>query len=141
MRLIPPKSNPIKGMPLPSIQEYLRQPKKVDNQKTSGVETFVVEDQTKVNIELKSEPEKSKKNEALTNDPVYILVNTCKKHDTEISMTININLPSKSTYEFAKAEFENGAEKFIEILKDTIDFNVISDAIKNVLKETYENNN
>lgn len=152
MRLIAPKNNPIKGMPLPSIQEYLRQPKEIKEttesvedaaMKASGINIQVTTEsvaekpkETVVEpVQVKEEP---KKIAVPITDPVHILVNTCKKHDTEISMTINVSLPGKSTYNFAKSEFEGGADKFIEILASTIDTSSISDSIKKALKDAYE---
>ena len=144
MRLIAPKNNPIKGMPLPSIQEYLRQPKEPKESKedaalkASGINIQVTTERVEEKVpepEVKQEP---KVVSVPITDPVHILVNTCKKHDTEISMTINVSLPSKSTYNFAKSEFEGGAEKFIEILAATIDTSSISDSIKKALKDAYE---
>ena len=144
MRLIAPKSNPIKGMPLPSVQEYLRQaPAKQVASQSSGV----------VNIEVKSEqvetkvqpvqipqdiPHVEEKPKHNVSDPVHILVNTCKKHDTEISMTVNVALPSISTYNFAKSEFENGGDKFIDIIAETLDMTEISKSIKSAIREAYE---
>ena len=144
MRLIAPKSNPIKGMPLPSVQEYLRQaPAKQVASQSSGV----------VNIEVKSEqvetkvqpvqipqdiPHVEEKPKHNVSDPVHILVNTCKKHDTEISMTVNVALPSISTYNFAKSEVENGGDKFIDIIAETLDMTEISKSIKSAIREAYE---
>lgn len=144
MRLIAPKSNPIKGMPLPSVREYLRQvPAKQAVPQSSGV----------VSIEVKSEPAETKvqpvqipqdipqaevKPKHNVSDPVHILVNTCKKHDTEISMTVNVALPSISTYNFAKSEFENGGDKFIDIIAETLDMTEISKSIKSAIREAYE---
>ncbi len=144
MRLIAPKSNPIKGMPLPSVREYLRQvPAKQAVPQSSGV----------VNIEVKSEPAETKvqpvqipqdipqaevKLKHNVSDPVHILVNTCKKHDTEISMTVNVALPSISTYNFAKSEFENGGDKFIDIIAETLDMTEISKSIKSAIRDAYE---
>ena len=148
MRLIAPKTNPIKGMPLPSVQEYLRELKteKYTIPNASGVDTEVILNKTE---ESKSEsPEisetpKTNKEDVIegipADDPVYILVKTCKKHDTEITMTVNIDLPSKSIYEFAKSEFENGDEKFINILAELIKIDNITDAIKNALNDAYKN--
>lgn len=148
MRLIAPKSNPIKGMPLPSIQEYLRQPKEPKENKedaalkASGINIQVTAEHVGEKVsepEVKPEPKpESKPVSVPITDPVHILVNTCKKHDTEISMTINVSLPSKSTYNFAKSEFEGGADKFIEILAATIDTSSISNSIKKALKDAYE---
>jgi hypothetical protein len=138
-RLIPPKDYHIIGMPLPSLEEYLRRPKEEKAQSSGVMVTIkneVPEEPVKpVTSTPKQEERKPNVNE---HDPVYILVKTCKKHDTEISMTVNISLPSKSTYNFAKAEFEDGGEKFIDMLADTLDMTEIEKSIKSALKQAYE---
>lgn len=140
-RLIPPKSNPIKGMPLPSVQEYLRQSKEEKLPQSSGVTVTIkndlAEEPVREVIKTPARVEEEKKQNVNEHDPVYILVKTCKKHETEISMTINISLPSKSTYNFAESEFENGGEKFIEMLADTLDIKEIEKSLKAALKQAY----
>lgn len=148
MRLIAPKSNPIKGMPLPSVQEYMRKApeKAVPQQHSSGVNIVLKNDlqssQEEIAAEVKETPvvveKKEKKPVVPITDPVHILVNTCKKHDTAISMTVVVSLPSLSTYNFAKSEFENGGEKFIDILADSIDTTTIAQGIKSAIKQAYE---
>lgn len=145
-RLIPPKSNPIKGMPLPSVQDYLRRPKEEKLQQSSGVMVTIkndlgeesVKEVVKTPAHIEEERREEKKSNVNEHDPVYILMKTCKKHETEISMTVNISLPSKSTYNFAKSEFEGGGDKFIEMLTSTIDTTSISESIKKALKDVYE---
>ena len=148
MRLIAPKSNPIKGMPLPSVQEYLRQaPTRQVAPQSSGVNIILKNDspeqkQDTVPDTTEEIPSPAQKKETVSSvpitDPVHILVNTCKKHDTEISMTVNISLPSLTTYNFAKSEFENGGEKFIDILAESIDMTTIAKSIKDAIKQAYE---
>lgn len=145
-RLIPPKSNPIKGMPLPSVQDYLRRPKEEKVSQSSGVMVTIKNDLgeepmkevIKTPARIEEERREEKKSNINEHDPVYILVKTCKKHETEISMTVNISLPSKSTYNFAKSEFEGGGDKFIEMLADTLDIKEIEKSLKTALKEAYE---
>ena len=145
MRLIAPKSNPIKGMPLPSVQEYLRQaPARQTVHQPSGVDIVVLKNYSPEIIPVATEeiPSPVQKKETVSSvsatDPVHILVNTCKKHDTEISMTVNISLPSLTTYNFAKSEFENGGEKFIDILAESIDITTLAKSIKDAIKQAYE---
>lgn len=149
-KIIPPKSNPIKGMPLPSVQDYLRRPKEEKLPQSSGVivtiKNDLEEEQVKepvkevVKTPAHIEEEKREEKKPIINeyDPVYILLETCKKHDTEISMTVNISLPSKSTYNFAKSELSGGGEKFIEMLVSTLDIKEIEKSLKTALKEAYE---
>ena len=144
MRLIAPKINPIKGMPLPSVQEYLRGASKPEEQPAaSGVNVKLMNVQEKEEIPtqetaqyhvetVKREPKVS------SADPVAILVSTCKKHDTEITMSVNISLPSLTTYVFANSEFENGGEKFLDILVDSIDTSKVLDSLKTAIKTAYE---
>ena len=70
-------------------------------------------------------------------DPVRILAKTCKKHPTEINLTININLPSKSIYNIAESEFENGGNNFVDCLVENIDIKEIVKSISNALKTAY----
>jgi hypothetical protein len=65
------------------------------------------------------------------------LVETCKKHETVIDLTLSINLPAKSMYMIADSEFENGGDKFIDFVVDDIDVSMIVDALKHQLKITY----
>lgn len=148
MRLIAPKTNPIKGMPLPSVQEYLRQPARPVKETAKEAETITpplpsgveitVTTETSMPVEPKRETLETKHPSVPATDPVHILVNTCKKHVTDIPMTVSVSLPSVTTYNFAKSEFENGDQKFIDILADTIDVSVIFDSIKKALREAYE---
>lgn len=71
------------------------------------------------------------------NDPVYILVNKCKKHDTNITMDIKISLPLKSIYDVAN-EFDNGESKFINAILDSISIENIKDSLKDALLNTYQ---
>lgn len=71
-------------------------------------------------------------------DPVKILAKTCKKHPTEVSLSLTINLPSKSIYNIAKAEFDNGGEKFVDCLVEQMDVNEIVKSISDALRMSYE---
>lgn len=76
-------------------------------------------------------------NQVVNNDPVYILAKTSKKHDTEIELTLNINLPSKAIFALAQSEFENGGQRFVNYLVDEIDPQVILSALKVALLDSY----
>lgn len=149
MRLTAPKTNPIKGMPLPSVQEYMRKTseRETPQQHSSGAYVILKNNlqasQEPIAAEVKETPaiiekKEEKKPAVPATDPVHILVNTCKKHDTAISMTVVVSLPSLSTYNFAKSEFENGGEKFVDILADSIDTTTIATAIKSAIRQAYE---
>lgn len=70
-------------------------------------------------------------------DPVRILAKTCKKHPTEITLSININLPSKSIYNIAESEFDNGGKNFVDCLVESIDIREIVESISNALHTAY----
>ncbi len=72
------------------------------------------------------------------NDPVKILAKTCKKHSTEVNLTLNINLPSKSIYNIAKSEFDDGGEKFVDCLVEEMNISEIVKAVSVALREAYE---
>lgn len=145
MNLIPPKPNPIKGMPLPDIQEYLREEPKNNKPKSSGVTTAVqTESVEKKEETVSSAPVKEEprvfipQNKQNVSDPVHILVNTCKKHVSTVDLKMELSLPSVSTYNFAKSEFENGDEKFIDAITDSIPMDTIIKAVRDSLREAYE---
>ena len=70
-------------------------------------------------------------------DPVRILAKTCKKHPTEINLTLNINLPSKSIYNIAESEFEDGGKNFVDCLVEDIDITEIVKSLSVALKQAY----
>lgn len=76
--------------------------------------------------------------EPSTSDPVRILAKTSKKRDTDIDLTISIKLPSKSVYNIASEEFEDGGSKFINYLIEGIDINSIISELRNALTAAYE---
>ena len=71
-------------------------------------------------------------------DPVRILANTCKKHPTEVSLTLTINLPSRAIYNIAKSEFEDGGAKFVDCLVEQMNINDIVKSVSDALKTSYE---
>ena len=80
----------------------------------------------------------TKYEEPSTSDPVRILAKTSKKRDTDIDLTISIKLPSKSVYNIASNEFEDGGSKFINYLIEGIDINSIISELRNALTAAYE---
>ena len=71
-------------------------------------------------------------------DPVYILMSKAKKLDSEINMGMIISLPPKNLYELAKDSFEEGDEKFIRYIVDELTVEEIKGALKQAIKEMYE---
>jgi hypothetical protein len=73
-----------------------------------------------------------------TNDPIFILMSKSKKIDSEISMNISISLPPKNLYDIAKESFEEGNEKFVEYIVQSITVDEIKKALKTAITEMYE---
>lgn len=115
---------------LPSIDDYMKDevapaPKKPEIKQIQRDETT---------IPVAATPKISTVSEA---DPVRILAKTCKKHPTEINLTLNINLPSKSIYNIAESEFEDGGKNFVDCLVEDIDITEIVKSLSAALKEAY----
>lgn len=75
------------------------------------------------------------------NDPVKILVDTCKKYDTEIDLTLNLSAPSKDMFNIASNNFENGASRFIDRIIEDIDLKEIIDSLRDALLNAYQEKN
>ena len=71
-------------------------------------------------------------------DPVKILAKTCKKHPTEVNLTLTINLPSRAIYNIAKSEFDNGGEKFVDCLVEEMNISEIVKSVSTALRAAYE---
>lgn len=69
--------------------------------------------------------------------PIEILAKTCKKHPTDINLTITIDLPSRSMFKMVSDEFENGGEAFVNCLISKLDINEVIDSIRNSLLIAY----
>ena len=116
---------------LPNIDDYMKDeeipaPKKPEIQQVQR-EELVIPTPT-------ATPKISNVSEA---DPVRILAKTCKKHPTEINLTLNINLPSKSIYNIAESEFENGGKNFVDCLVEDIDITEIVKSLSVALRQAY----
>ena len=70
-------------------------------------------------------------------DPVRILVDSCKKHETPVELSLNMNLPSKYIANIASSEFEDGFDKFIDCIVKDIDTKLIISELKTALKQAY----
>ena len=72
------------------------------------------------------------------NDPIYILVEKCKKKEAQINISVNAALPGKSIYNLIKDEYdEEDLSTFFDILIDNLDTQIIKDSIKKALVEAY----
>ena len=116
---------------LPNIDDYMKDeeiptPKKLEIQQVQR-EELVIPTPT-------ATPKISNVSEA---DPVRILAKTCKKHPTEINLTLNINLPSKSIYNIAESEFEDGGKNFVDCLVEDIDITEIVKSLSVALRQAY----
>ena len=119
---------------LPSFEEYMEEevvkPAPAKQQEVQVVEKVVE----------KVVPAAPKISTVSETDPVRILAKTCKKHPTEINLTLNINLPSKAIYDIAESEFENGGKNFVDCLVEDIDITEIVKNISVALKQAYAQN-
>ena len=116
---------------LPNIDDYMKDeeipaPKKPEIQQVQREELVIPTPTATPKISAVSEA-----------DPVRILAKTCKKHPTEINLTLNINLPSKSIYNIAESEFEDGGKNFVDCLVEDIDITEIVKSLSVALRQAY----
>ena len=116
---------------LPNIDDYMIDeeipaPKKPEIKQAQREEPVIPASTTTPKISAVSEA-----------DPVRILAKTCKKHPTEINLTLNINLPSKSIYNIAESEFEDGGKNFVDCLVEDIDITEIVKSLSVALRQAY----
>lgn len=72
------------------------------------------------------------------NDPIYILIEKCKKKEAQINISVNAALPGKSIYNLIKDEYDEAdLGTFFDILIDNLDTQIIKDSIKKALIEAY----
>lgn len=154
--LVPPKMRQ-KLIDLPTIEEYgiesesspVNEPAKDETPVASPVpdvpeNTSLIEENDSESKpsepELKSNSKREESSDETSKggfDPISILVSGCKKHPTDVSMTLTVNLPSRTIYAIADSEFENGSDKFIECVVKGIEIDAIIDAFKVALKSSY----
>ena len=79
-------------------------------------------------------------NEIVETDPVAILVNAAAKNRTVVPMELEIDLPSVDLFNIAHANFENGADKFIDVILSHIDYAILKDALRTALLSAYSYN-
>lgn len=138
-KLVAPK-RPQQLKPLPNKEDFKEKPieKPVVEEKKVETQPVIVPEEKveEVVVEEKKVEEKQEKR-VNSMDPIAILVDSCKKHDTEIPLTLNVRLPMKTLYHIANNEFENGGDKFIDYIVEGINTDVIINALKGALKEAY----
>ena len=154
--LVPPKMRQ-KLIDLPTIEEYgiksesspVNEPAKDEIPVVSPVpdvpeNASVIEEDASESKPSEPELESNSKREEPSDetskggfDPISILVSGCKKHPTDVYMTLTVNLPSRTIYAIADSEFENGSDKFIECVVKGIEIDAIIDAFKVALKSSY----
>ena len=71
--------------------------------------------------------------------PVEILIDKCKKHSTDIELSVKVDLPSKQVFGIASEEFGATAEEFVSYITSKIDSNIIIESLKNALVAAYNN--
>ena len=118
-RLVPPRKEQ-RIIDLPSIDEYRI---KTEEPKKDPV----------------VEQPKPVENKQVSFDPVKILVDSCKKHDTPVELSLNMKLPSKYIANIASSEFEDGFNKFIDCIVSDIDTKMIIAELKKALSSAYSN--
>ena len=72
-----------------------------------------------------------------TSDPVYIMMEKARKVDTEVEMTLNVALPTKSLFNVAVESFDEGGEKVIEYIIRNLDDQKLKDGLRDALMEAY----
>lgn len=122
---------------LPSFDDYMKDDEEVQvKQETPVVKP--AEEPVKPAVETPTETPKI--SSVAETDPVRILAKTCKKHPTEIKLSLTVNLPSKSIYQIADSEFDNGGKNFVDCLVENIDITEIVRSISNALHNAYASN-
>ena len=151
-KLVPPR-NKQRLIDLPNISEFAPEKKPQVQTEVKQTQTIdhspnVVEQTQTVPVEQIQEPPvqqviyqpvaQPQVQQPIMMDPVRILVNTCKKHDTPVEMTVNMKLPSRYIANIATSEFEDGFEKFIDCIVSDIDLNMIIDELREALRNAYQ---
>ena len=153
-RLVPPKSNktilPIDYKDYMSNEDLIKMglieaPKEV----VKNIEEEIIVKPTKEEIEtdiIKYEKddinnqedivvETTKKTEET--NPIAILVNASAKNPITIPMELTIDLPSKDLFNIVKNNFEDGSEKFIDVILSHIDYDMLVSSLKEALTNAY----
>lgn len=89
---------------------------------------------------IKEDKKEDINNVIIENEPVAILVNAATKTLTTIPMELNINLPTTDLFNIVSKNFENGAEKFVDVILSHIEYEILKEALKDALLNAYSNN-
>lgn len=135
VRLIAPKTNVNFISPI-DYKDYIKVEEKkevveVKEEFTKKQEEVFIEENTK---------KENINNCVVDTDPVSILVNASAKNKTIIPMELNVELPTVDLFNIAAKNFENGAEKFIDVVLSHINYDMLKDALKTALLEAYSGN-
>jgi len=142
-KLVPPRKEQ-RLIDLPSVSDFAVKsdpiiPKSTDSNSVveiSKQEDTSTQQTTQQNIVLGQKENKG--NETVNSfDPVRILVDSCKKHDTPVELSLNMKIPSKYIANIASSEFEDGFDKFIDCIVKDIDTQLIISELKKALKTAY----
>lgn len=90
------------------------------------------------NVATPQAPQTTPVKQTNTSNPVFIMMDKSKKVDTEVNMTLVIQLPSKNLYNVAKESFEDGDIKALEYIIENIDISDIKEALKAGIKQMYD---
>ena len=71
-------------------------------------------------------------------DPIGMLIEKANKTASIISMDLSVNLPSKSLFNVINENFDDGADRFIELILDEIDYKIIKESLKDALLNAYK---
>lgn len=137
---------------LPSLEEYMRAepahvevkaPAKpvsqvVNTTLINSAPTPVINVTANPNVEFQKAKTEVNANVKPQNDgPIGILAKTCKKHSTDINITVTMDLPSRAVYNMVSEEFENGGAEFIDCMISNLDVNDVIDSIRTALLLAY----
>lgn len=139
-KLVPPKKEQ-RILNLPSVSDFAIKKEEPKQEYVVKQEPMEVKQEHVEHHEHIQEKKDDLKNQPFQQimDPVRILVNSCKKHDTPVELALNMKLPSIYIANIAASEFENGFEKFIDCIVKDIDTNMIITELKKALQIAYSN--
>jgi hypothetical protein len=133
VRLIAPKTM-VNSIPPIDYKDYIKveEKKEIVEIKEEKITEKVEE------VFIEETPKKENINKSVVEtDPVAILVNASAKNKTVIPMELNVELPTVDLFNIASKNFENGAEKFIDVVLSHINYDMLKDALKTALLEAY----
>lgn len=106
----------------------------------SHTDEFVAEAHTDELI-IFNAPEQDKRdniNNKIDVDPIKMLIEKSIKTQSLISMDLTVNLPGRSLFNVINENFDDGADKFIELILEEIDYKIIKDSLKHALLNAYK---